>query len=67
MVHQLLVLIVGEVVVDHHVQHGPRVGEGDLGLLVVCRVDVEVFWETGGENAPNAVRVQLQRASERWG
>lgn len=45
---------------DHDVQHGPRVGDGHLGLLHARRCDDKVFRKAVGQDAPYPICVQLQ-------
>ena len=48
---------------DHEVEHGIGEADGDLGLLGVGRPDDVVLREGGRQDAPDAVRVQLQRTT----
>ncbi len=60
--HQLLlVLVVGVVVVHVCVEHNTGVLNGDLATR--RRQQLEVLRERRRENAPDAVRVQLQRST----
>lgn len=56
-----MVLVVGVVVLHHDVKHGPRVGDGHLGLLRVGGGDGVVLWEGRRKDAPNTICVKLQR------
>ena len=64
-VDQLVVLIVGESLLHHDVQHGSGVGDGHLGLLLIVRFNHKVLREGVGEDTPDPVSVQLQGPPEK--
>lgn len=66
-ISQFLILVVRKVVLDHDVQHGPRIGHSDPGFLGVRGQDFVIFRETAGKDAPDAVSVQLQGTSRERG
>lgn len=66
-ISQFLILVIREVVLDHDVQHGPRIGHSDPRFLGVRGQDFIIFWETAGKDAPDAVSVKLQRTSRERG
>lgn len=45
---------------DHRVEDSVRVGYGDLGLAGVCRLYNVVLGEGRGQDAPDAISVQLE-------
>ena len=59
-IDQFLVLLIREVILYHHIQHGTRVGDGDTGFLGVCATHFKVLWEAAWKNTPDSVCVQLQ-------
>ena len=64
-VDELVVLVVGVLVLHHDVEHGPGVGDGHLGLLArLGRLDDVVLREGGGQDAPDPVRVELERPAD---
>ena len=60
LIDQFLVLLIREVILHHHVQHGPWVGDGDTRFLGVCATHFKVLWEAARKNTPDSVCVQLQ-------
>lgn len=60
-VDQLVVLIVGKSLFYHDVQHGTRVGDSHLGLLLVTGLHHKVLREGIGEDTPDTISVQLKR------
>lgn len=63
-VNQLVVLIVGKPLLHHDVQHGPRVRDGHLGLLLITGSHHKVLREGVGEDTPDTISVQLQGPPE---
>ena len=60
--NEVMVLVVGEEVLDHNVEDGPRVRDGDL--LAGLGLDDVVLGERGRQHAPNAVGVELERPAD---
>jgi len=58
-VNQLLVLVVGEEVLDHDIEHGSWIGHCHTRLARNVRVEFEIFRKTGGQYAPDTICVQL--------
>lgn len=55
-----MVLIVGKSLLHHDIQHGTRIGDGHLGLLLITGLHHKVFREGVGEDTPDTISVQLQ-------
>lgn len=59
-----MVLIIGESFFYHYVQHGPWVGDGHLGLLLITGSHHKVLRKGVGKDTPDAVSVQLKGPPE---
>lgn len=55
-----MVLVVGESLLYHDVQHGPWVRHGHLGLLLVAGFHHKVLRKSVGEHTPDTISVQFQ-------
>ena len=61
-VDELVVLVVGEVLVDEVVEH--RAGVRDPVGLAASELEIEAVGESAGQHAPNPVRVELERSAD---
>lgn len=58
-IHVTVVALETQAHLNHDVQHGPRVGDGHLGLFHASCLDDKVFREAVGQDAPYSICVQL--------
>ena len=59
-INKVMVLMVGVMILNHHIKHCAGVGYGHLRLLRVRGGDGVTLREGGGKDAPDAVCVQLK-------